>query len=215
MQGHILPNPSELITFNLLPFPETSMREPDELLRMYERMLAHDIPGFVIRQSTLPEVANLLLPTGLVVPSNANGVPGDWGEHESTSLITEDTEDLGYHTHGLPEPDAPTTIVHHLTTKARHLHTVGTFTPQLAELARGLSVDDHFDMTTAASRLAESTMREDMIDPRFISRAVYRTVVEEGDIAVNRLTGASPNIHDFYTIAGPDEGSDRRSATIQ
>jgi hypothetical protein len=58
-------------------------------------------------------------------------------------------------------------------------------------------------------------MREGEIDACVISRRVYRGRVETGDIAINRLTGANPNIHDFRTIADPDEGSDKRSATIR
>jgi hypothetical protein len=74
---------------------------------------------------------------GLVVPSNANGTLGNRGEHESDSLITEDTIDLGYHTHGLPEQDTPTTIIHHLTTVGLHEHTLSTFAPDFIRSIQG------------------------------------------------------------------------------
>ena len=203
-------------SFNVFPLPETSVRQPDALLAMYNSMLAHDIPGFVIRQSSLPEVASLILSAGLVVPSNANGTPGNNGEHESTSLITEETIDLGYHAHGLPELASPTTIVHHLTTVGKHEHTLGTFAPVFVNAVQGeLSAEDRFDMNTDVSHRAERLMRRGEVDTATFSPVVHRGWIEEGDIVVNRLTGASPNIHDFRTITGPDEGSDRRSATLR
>jgi hypothetical protein len=203
-------------TFTPILLPETSVRQPDELLALYSRMLADDIPGFVIRQSSLHEVAGFLVPTGLVVPSNANGTPGNTGEHESRSLITEDSYDLGYHTHGLPQFEAPTTIIHHETTVGTHEHTLATFAPDFAaSLQVPMDADERYDTNLRVSELAEIFMRRGQVDPTIMRPAVYRARVETGDIVVNRLTGASPDIHDFHTIEGPDEGSDLRTATIR
>jgi len=204
-----------LLQYEVLPIPQTSVRQPEDLLGLYRRMLANAIPGFVIRQSSLDEVASLVVPTGLIVPSNANGTPGNGGPHESRSLVTEEMADMGYHAHGIPDSGAPTTIIHHLSNVGTHMHTLGTFTPEYGTRVQGISAEARFDANTVASRSAEATMRSGRVDPRIFSGTVYRARIETGDIVVNRLTGASPNVHDFQTIAGPDEGSDRRSAVIR
>jgi hypothetical protein len=200
----------------LLPLPEASIREPDEVLARYQAMLNYDIPGFVVRQSSLNEIASIILPTGLVYPSSYNGTNGiDPASHESTDAIGEDTRDFDFHVHGLPEEDEPDTILHHLGTKGSHIHSMAEFSDRFVQSVRGqLTPEERFERITSVSNHAERTLRNGRVNPAIFQPHVYQGRVDQEDVTINRIAGKRPTTHDYRTVHEPGLPNSR-TATVR
>lgn len=200
----------------LLPLPEASIREPDDVLAKYQAMLSYDIPGFVVRQSSLNEIAKIILPEGLVYPSSYSGTNGiDPADHEKKEAIGENTRDFGYHVHGLPEEASPDTVLHHLGTKGSHIHSMAEFSDTFVQSVRGkLTPEERFEKIVSASNHAERTLRNGRVNTTIFQPRVYQGRVDQEDITINRVAGKRPVTHDYKTIDEPGLPTSR-TATVR
>lgn len=192
------------MSYEYTPRPLDELRvstDPTAILDAYRQLLDFTVPAVIIPGGSLEELDQLTVGAGLVQRAASFGVPGNDHVFDEWSFGV-DRAGSQFHVDGIPEPGRPTELHHHLTTLGAGRLAVASFTMPIAHESLELYYDTGTSPVASLSQALERSLRAGRRSPRpnpTVINDLYVGELTQGDLAVIRITGSNPTIHNFET----------------